>query len=260
MAPSYCAFARRLLWLCAQAGPPGALHLSPASGPAATLSLPVWTMHWLITTCFLRSRPAGLVLTGMSLTDSPWSCSYSSQRPLCQQPHLHPRSPTPTWVWDNSQRGPYAHALLSGPSEALIAGCTAAASAHQHSTSATSSAHLELADAQLPSAAAQAACLRRKRPWTGRQPPHRSCYPWWTPRCLMLQSQLRQAKLLWPCSPHVPLLERRYQTHLRHSRSKFAPREIVDFSQLLRTNPRKFWQAARLPNMLLPRELHDPPA
>ncbi|DBB13435.1 TPA: hypothetical protein ACH3X3_005165 [Trebouxia sp. C0006] len=26
-----------------------------------------------------------------------------------------PPVPTPTWVWDSSQRGPYAHALLSGP-------------------------------------------------------------------------------------------------------------------------------------------------
>ncbi len=174
-----------------------------------------------------------------------------------------PQALTPTWVWDNSQRGPYADALLSGPCQALIAGCTAAASAHQHSTSATSSAHLELADAKFRSAidtAAQAACLRRKRPWTGRQAPHLSCYPWWNPRCLMLQSQLREAKLLWPRSPHVRLLERRYQTHLRHSRSKFAQREVVDFSRLLRTNPRKFWQAARLPNVLLPRELHDPAA
>ncbi|DBA92607.1 TPA: hypothetical protein ACH3X1_002826 [Trebouxia sp. C0004] len=76
----------------------------------------------------------------------------------------------------------------------------------------------------------------------------------------MLQSQLREAKLLWPRSPHVRLLERRYQTRLRHSRSKFAQREIADFSQLLRTNPCKFWQAARLPNMMLPRQLHDPAA
>ena len=145
-----------------------------------------------------------------------------------------PPAPTPTWVCDSSQRGPYAHALLSGPCQALIAGCTAAASAHQHSLSATGSAHLELADAQFRS--------------------------WWNPRCLMLQSQLRQAKLLWPRSPHVRWLERRYQSHLRHSRSKFNQREVVDFSQLLRTNPRKFWQAARLPNVLLPTELHDPAA
>ena len=76
----------------------------------------------------------------------------------------------------------------------------------------------------------------------------------------MLQSQLREAKLLWPCSPHVHLLERRYQTHLCHSRSNFAKCEVIDFSQLLKTNPRKFWQAARLPNVLLPKELHDPAA
>ena len=39
-------------------------------------------------------------------------------------------------------------------------------------------------------------------------------------------------------------------------RLKFAQREVVDLSQLFRTNPCKFWQAACLPNVLLPRELH----
>ncbi|DBA82972.1 TPA: hypothetical protein ACH3X1_006749 [Trebouxia sp. C0004] len=34
----------------------------------------------------------------------------------------------------------------------------------------------------------------------------------------------------------------------------------MDFSQLLKTNPRKFWQAACLPNVVLPTELHDPAA
>ncbi len=85
-----------------------------------------------------------------------------------------PPVPTPTWVWDSSQRGPYAHALLPGPCQALIAGCTAAASAHQHSLSATGSAHLELADAQFRSAidtAAQAASLRRKQPGGASAPP-----------------------------------------------------------------------------------------
>ncbi len=128
-----------------------------------------------------------------------------------------PTAPTPTWVWDNSQRGPYAHALLSGPCQALIAGCTAAASARQHSLSVTDNAHLELADAQFRSTidtAAQAACLRRKQPGTSapsyvmlplvkRQVPHASV-------------ALREAKLLWPRSPHARLLERRYQSHLRH--------------------------------------------
>jgi hypothetical protein len=55
-------------------------------------------------------------------------------------------------------------------------------------------------------------------------------------------------------------LETRYQTHLRHSRSKFAQREVVDFSHLLRTNPGKFWQAARLPYVMLSQKLHDPAA
>ena len=73
----------------------------------------------------------------------------------------------------------------------------------------------------------------------------------------MLQSQLRQAKLLSPRSPHVRLLERRYQSHLRHSRDSFAQRGILEFSQLFKSNPRKFWQMVRLPSMLLPEELWD---
>jgi len=89
----------------------------------------------------------------------------------------------------------------------------------------------------------------RPQAWTGRAGLVKS---------QLLQSQLREAKLLWPRSLHVCLLQRRYQTHLRHSRTNFAQREVVDFLQLLRTNPRKFWQAARLPNVLLPQELHDP--
>ncbi len=64
----------------------------------------------------------------------------------------------------------------------------------------------------------------------------------------MLQSQLHEAKLLWPNSPYVRLLERHYHTHLRHNRSNFALREIVDFSKLL-LDPRKFWRTARLPNV-----------
>ena len=74
---------------------------------------------------------------------------------------------------------------------------------------------------------------------------------------LVLQSQLRQAKLLSPRSPHVRLLERRYQSHLRHSRDSFAHRGILEFSQLFKSNPRKFWQMVRLPSMLLPEELRD---
>ena len=169
----------------------------------------------------------------------------------------------PNWIWDGNQRGPYAGALASGPCQTLINGCVAAATAHQNSTAAAGSNDLELADAQLCSAidaAAQAAPLQRKRPWTGRQPPHLSCYPWWNPRCLMLHSQLRQAKLLSPRSPHICLLERRYQSHLRHIRDLFAQRGVLEFSQLFKSNPRKFWQTVRLPGMFLPKELQTPAA
>ena len=173
----------------------------------------------------------------------------------------------PNWIWDGNQRGPYAGALASGPCQTLINGGVAAATAHQNSTAAAGGNHydLELADARLCSAidaAAQAAPLQRKRPWTGRQPPHLSCYPWRNPRCLMLQSQLRQAKLLSPRSPHIRLPERQYQSHLRHSRDHFAQRGVLEFSQqlLFKSNPRKFWQTVRLPSVLLPKELQTPAA
>ncbi len=86
----------------------------------------------------------------------------------------------PSWVWDSSQRGPYASALASGPCQTLINACTAAATAHQGSTAAANTDDLELADVKLCSAidaAAHAAPLQRRRPWTGHQPPHLSCYP-----------------------------------------------------------------------------------
>ena len=95
MAVSCCASARRLPWFCAQAGVLGTLQLSPVSEPAATLSLLAWTMHWLIAAFSLQFSPPRLVLTGMSLTISPWSCSYSSQRLLCWQPRPHPQAPPP---------------------------------------------------------------------------------------------------------------------------------------------------------------------
>ncbi len=162
MAASSYAVARKLPWCCAQAGPLGTLQLSLATRPAATLSLLAWIMHWLIAAFFLKFRPARLVLTGMSLTTSRWSCSCSSQRLLCQPPHLHPRPPPPLGCGTTASEGP-----MQVPSCQKLHSCIAAAAAHQHSTSATGSAHLELADAKFRFAidtAAQAAPLRRKRP------------------------------------------------------------------------------------------------
>ena len=63
-----------------------------------------------------------------------------------------------------------------------------------------------------------------------------------------------------PTQPPRGLLERRCQSHLRHSRDSFAQRGILEFSQLFKSNPCKFWQMVRLPSMLLPEELRDPAA
>ncbi|DBA72985.1 TPA: hypothetical protein ACH3X2_009930 [Trebouxia sp. C0005] len=68
----------------------------------------------------------------------------------------------------------------------------------------------------------------------------------WTVACLSKQSKRSQRDAQpgtlngAPKPVMLPLVkpqERRYQTHLRHSRSMFAQREVVDFPQLLRTQP-----------------------
>ncbi len=43
-------------------------------------------MRWLIAAFSLQSSPPGLVLTGMNLTISTWSCSCSSPCLICHQP------------------------------------------------------------------------------------------------------------------------------------------------------------------------------
>ena len=106
MAASCYASVGRLPWSCAQAGPLGTLQRSPGTGPAATLSLLAWTIHWLIAAFSLQSSPPRLVLTGMSLTISPWSCSYSSQRLLCQQPRPYPQPPPPPGCGTTANGGP----------------------------------------------------------------------------------------------------------------------------------------------------------
>ena len=60
-----------------------------------------------------------------------------------------------------------------------------------------------------------------------------------------------------PCSPHVCLLERQYQSHLCHSREKYAQCGVLEVSQLLNSNPRKLWQMLCLPGMMLPIGLQD---
>ena len=37
-----------------------------------------------------------------------------------------------------------------------------------------------------------------------------------------------------------------------HSRDNYAQHGVLEFSQLLKSNPRKFWQMVRLPSMVLP--------
>lgn len=79
-------------------------------------------------------------------------------------------------------------------------------------------------------------------------------------QCAAMRLQLRQAKRLSPLSPTVQLLGRQYQTQLRYSRAQYNQQQIADLRQLLKSNPRKFWQQTHLPHMLLPLELQHPAA
>ncbi|KAA6419152.1 MAG: hypothetical protein FRX49_10892 [Trebouxia sp. A1-2] len=81
-------------------------------------------MHWLIAAFSLQSSPPRLLLlTAPTL-------------PVAPPP---PPAHTPTWVWDNSEREPYAHALLSGPCQALIGSVMSSKNKASHGSCALSS-------------------------------------------------------------------------------------------------------------------------
>ena len=75
-----------------------------------------------------------------------------------------------------------------------------------------------------------------------------------------MTATVRQAKRLTPLSPAVQLLGRQYQTQLRHSRAQYNQHQVAELCQLLKSNPRKFWQQTRLPHALLPLQLQHPEA
>ena len=164
-----------------------------------------------------------------------------------------PASPMlPAWKWDGSLQDSYAQALQSTSCQAMLADSKAQAQACHH----------ERASSQLHTAldtAAQTAGFhrRRLRPCPA---PALACYPWFDSKCAALRLQFRQTKRLFPNSPAVKLLGRQYQTQLRHSRAQHNQQQVADLSQLLKSNPRKFWQQARLPHMLLPTQLQHPSA
>ena len=107
--------------------------------------------------------------------------------------------------------------------------------------------------------AARAAGLHRIQPCLSPTRPL-SFYPLFESKCVALRTQFRQTKRLFPNSPTVQLLGRQYQTQLRHSRAQHNQGQVADLSQLLKSNPRKFWQQARLAHLLLPSDLQHPSA
>lgn len=158
----------------------------------------------------------------------------------------------PAWKWDGGLQDPYAQALQSQPCQAMLADSVAQAQALHHEQA---SSHFHSAF----STAASTAGLRRRRP--GLNPaPALACYPWFDSRCADLRLRFRRTKRLFPNTPEVQLLGRQYQTQLRHSQARHNQHQVVDLSQLLRSNPRKFWQQTCLPHVLLPTLLQHPSA
>ena len=179
---------------------PGTPRLSPGSKRAEPLQPHAWTMLWWIVACLPPLKLAALPLTNRSLTTFHWSCFCSSLRLLHRRHYHQPRPPLPVGFGTAANEGPMQVPLHQGHARPL----SPHAQLQPLHTAAANTDDLELADGKLCSAidaAAQAAPLQRKRPWTGRQPPHLSCYAWWNTRCLVLQSQMRRAKLLSPRSP-----------------------------------------------------------
>ena len=168
---------------------------------------------------------------------------------------LVPAAPLlPAWKWDSSSRDAYAQALQSQSCQDIPTATMAQADAHQHEQASTQ-LHLAI------DTAAQTAGLRRRRPCPGPfRPCALACYPWFDSRCAALRTQLRQAQRLQPRTSAARLLGRQYQTHLRHCRARYNRQQVADLSQLLKSNPRKFWQQARLPHDMLPPELQHPSA
>ena len=167
-------------------------------------------------------------------------------------PQLLPTPLLPAWRWDSALRDSYAHALQSPACQSLIAGSVGQACAHQH----------EAASSQLHSAldtAAHTAGLHRRRPCPTSTRPM-AYYPWFNSRCASLRSQFRHAQRTAPRTAATRLLGRQYQTQLRHSRAHHNQQRVADLSQLLKSNPRKFWQQARLPHTVLPQQLQQPSA
>ena len=167
-------------------------------------------------------------------------------------PQLPFTSLLPAWRWDPALRDAYARALQSQPCQSLVDGSVSQAGALQH----------EASNGQLHSAldtAARTAGLHRRRTCPTSTVPM-ACYPWFDSRCAALRSQFRRAQRSAPRTAATRLLGRQYQTQLRHSRASHNQQQVTELSQLLKSNPRRFWQKARLPHMMLPLQLQQPSA
>lgn len=90
--------------------------------------------------------------------------------------------------------------------------------------------------------------------------PGLSRFPWYTDDCRQLRQQLRTASRLVPHTPQLRALQRQYQALLRSKRRQYDQQQLQQFCQLLKTDPCKFWQQARLPTSLLPEQLRHPAA
>ena len=99
--------------------------------------------------------------------------------------------------------------------------------------------------------AAQEAGVRQSGTGTVFQP-GLSMFPWFSHECRQLRRQLRAAARTPPRSPEVRALQRQFQALLRRKLRRYNQEQLHELCQLLRSDPRKFWQQVPLRTSLLP--------
>ena len=165
------------------------------------------------------------------------------------QPPSTTSTPLSTYKWDPSKRNAWSCALQSPPRQQhlqLSADANSAQQANKHLHSALM-------------AAAKLIKLRKSMPSTNNLP-QQSQSPCFDHECKLLRHQWQQAENRHPGAQATILLLAQLQHIMSRKRRQYNGHQIMQFSQLLKSGPRKFWQKARTPLSLLPAQLQSPAA
>ena len=185
-------------------------------------------------------------------TTHPLSSPSTSLAPLYHLPFKPPSTastPLSTYEWDPSKRNAWSCALQSPPRQKHLQLSADAISAQQ--------ANKHLHSALM--AAAKLIKLRKSMPSTNNLP-QQSQSPCFDHECKLLRHQWQQAKNRQPGAQATILLLAQLQHTMSRKRRQYNGHQIMQFSQLLKSGPRKFWQKARTPLSLLPAQLQTPAA